>query len=250
MQLEPKDNILKQLQELLGGDTGNLNILQHVVDVEIQVEYFEFTQAHEPNPNHEEVLESEPKLYDSLVSDDEKKGLLVDLAFVDQPEAFRILERFSSNAPDELNGWALMALQESKMLLESTFLDEKQVFISTGLGGKGDKLRYFVVLFSLNDLPFTEAQQKLIEGEFNFILKKYDSQLEQIEFQERYATMHALVPLNINVQEPFQAALDECNSLGKFIRSNFIITNVKAFSIEEIEKLLSQPGEREKGEEK
>lgn len=249
MELEPNDSILKQLQELLGEHAGNLNILQHIVDVEVQVEYFEFAQAHQPNPNHEEVLRSEPKLYDPFVSIDEKKRLLVDLALVEQPEAYRILERFSADAPSELNGWSLMALQESRMLLESLFLDEKQVFISTGLGGKGDKLRYFVVLFSLNDLPFSEAQQKLIEGEFDFTLKKYESQLEKIVFQDRYATMHALVPLKMNVREPFQAALDECNSLGRFIRSNFIITNVKAFSVEEIEKLLSDHAARGKGEE-
>ncbi len=40
----------------------------------------------------------------------------------------------------------MLAFQENKMLLESSLLDENQILISTGLGGKGMKLRYFTVM--------------------------------------------------------------------------------------------------------
>jgi hypothetical protein len=67
------------------------------------------------------------------------------------------------------------------MLLQSKFLDENQVFISTGLGGKGSKLRYFVVLVNSFD-KYDKLQQKLIKTELDFFLKKHDAELEQVRF--------------------------------------------------------------------
>ena len=63
-------------------------------------------------------------------------------------ECYRAIESFLEIAEEILHDWAVLALNESRMLLESKFLDESQVFISTGLGGKEEKFRYFVVLMT------------------------------------------------------------------------------------------------------
>ncbi len=236
--MDKNDNILKQIRELLGGEADSFNILEDVVDVEIQVAYLDFLQTHQLNPNRQEVLESEAQLYDETIDINTKMGLLADLASVDEPQAYRILERYAKQPSPQLKGWALMALQENRILLEAKFIDSKQVFISTGLGGKGGKLRYFVVLLPMEDRPFTETEQKLISSEFEFTLKRFQSELEDVKFVGTYATMHALVPLGISIREPFVAAIAECNSLGEFIKLGFMITNVKTFSVEELEQLI------------
>jgi hypothetical protein len=236
--LENDDNILQRIRELLGGNAENFSILEHQVDVLVQMEYFEFSKNHPPNENHEFVLSQEDLLYSTDSDLIEKKALLVSLASIDRPEAYRIIERYSKIPMPELKDWALMALQESRMLLETRLLDEQQVFISTGLGGKGSKLRYFVVLFPTVNGSFSETQQKLITSEFEFKLRRFHSEIESLNFTDRYVAIVALVPLNVPVKQPFQAAIDECNSLGTFIQSGFLITNVKILNEQEVEDII------------
>lgn len=205
------------------------------------MEYFEYSKSKGRADNIEKVLSNEHKLYDDDVSLDEKKALLVNLASIDQPEAYRILERYSAKATSELRDWAIMATQESRMLLETQLLDEQQVFISTGLGGKDGKLRYFIVAFSEDEMPFTPSQRKLIESEFSYSLRLNESEVEKLEFYDTYFTLVALVPLSVKVRLPFQKAIDECNSLGRFIKDAFIITNVKELDEFEIDEIIRNP---------
>ncbi|MDD2278958.1 MAG: hypothetical protein PHD06_04835 [Bacteroidales bacterium] len=232
------DNILQKIEELLGENLGNFSILEHIVDVKVQFEYFEFSKAHPPIDDYVKVLEQESNLYSTDIGIDDKKLLLVGLASIDKPEAYRVIERYTQNPLPELRDWALMAFQESRMLLESKLLEEQQIFISTGLGGKEGKLRYFVVLIPMEDKPFTKLQQQLIESEFEFTLKRHHSVIESVRFTGNFATILALVPLSKNVRQPFQAAIEECNSLGPFIQLGFLITNVKELSLDEIKDVI------------
>lgn len=239
--MKEDDNILARIREILGSSSTNFSILEHQVDIKVQMEYFEYSKSKGRADNIEKVLSNEHKLYDDDVSLDEKKALLVNLASIDQPEAYRILERYSAKATSELRDWAIMATQESRMLLETQLLDEQQVFISTGLGGKDGKLRYFIVAFSEDEMPFTPSQRKLIESEFSYSLRLNESEVEKLEFYDTYFTLVALVPLSVKVRLPFQKAIDECNSLGRFIKDAFIITNVKELDEFEIDEIIRNP---------
>jgi hypothetical protein len=104
------------------------------------------------------------------------------------------------------------------MLLQSTLLDEQQVFISKGIGGQGQKLRYFVVL-RLRDFQqsFTNVQQQLIESELKFCIKKYDGVFEEIDYEDGFAKALFLMPLKSNIQEMFSLLTDECNNMAIFL---------------------------------
>jgi len=239
--LENNDNILKKIREIVGNAAENFSILEHQVDVKVQIEYFDFSRNH-PSPDDPELeIQREELLYSTEVSLEEKKSLLVSLASFDKPEAYRVIERFVPKAEEGLKEWALMALQESRMLLESKLLDEQQVFISTGLGGGNGKLRYFVVVFSYSGEPFTQTQKELLRSEFEFTLPKFKAEVEEIRFELNYATLMALVPLDVPVKEPFDATISECNSLGEFVHEGFIITNVKKLTSNEIEEIKKNP---------
>jgi hypothetical protein len=239
--LENEDNILQKIRELLGGDADNFSILEHQVDIKIQMEYFEFSKSHPPSEDPEVVLTQEESLYSFDTDLDTKRALLVSLASIDKPEAYRIIERYSKQSLPELLDWSLMALQESRMLLETRLLDEQQVFISTGLGGKGSRLRYFVVLFPKNADEFTDNQKGIIKSEFDFNLKRFFSEIEDINLSSGYVTIVALIPLNVPVKKPITTAINECNTLGNFVKPGFLITNVKILNDEEIEGILSNP---------
>ena len=239
--MENDDNILQRISEMLGSSSGNFSILEHQVDVKVQMEYFEFSKSHPKDDDIEKVILSEQTLYAEDVAIEDKKGLLVSLASIDKPEAYRVIERFTPSAPNELKEWSLMALQESRMLLETRLLDEQQVYISTGLGGKAGSLRYFVVFFSTSNQEFTTTQKVLIKSEFELALRRFNSEVEELNFNSNYASMVALVPLSVHVKQPFQTAIDECNSLGEFIQEGFLITNVKVLNEDEIEDLIKNP---------
>jgi len=239
--LENEDNILKRIREILGSNADNFSILEHQVDIKVQVEYYEFSRKQKTNEDVKDILLKESDLYRSDIDLEKKKTLLVNLASIEKPEAYRILQKYLSEAQPDIKDWAIMACQESRMLLETRLLDEQQVFISTGLGGKGRKLRYFVVFFPQSENGFNETEQKVMSSELEFVLRRYNGDIEEVHFFDRFATILALIPLNVAVKQPFQQTIDECNSLRNYIKKEFIITNVKILDAKEIDEIVKYP---------
>jgi hypothetical protein len=237
--LENDENIMHRIEDILGGLSENYSILDQHVDLDTQMAYFEFSRNHEETTDAIEAITNEGLLYDEAVAIEDKKALLVSLASIEKPEAYRIIERFVPLASPDLKDWAVMAQLESRMLLETIFSEESQIFISTGLGGRDGKLRYFVALFSESGIEFTHTQKKLINIDFNLIIGRIKGVVESITFHSHYAAMLVLIPMNVAVKLPISQSIDECNSLGQFIKEGFLITNVKILSTEEIDEVIS-----------
>ena len=137
-----ENNNLKKIQEAIESLPENFSILEEQIDVDLQMEYFEFTKDKDNNQPIDNFEEAEQLLYDDNTTETEKKQLLVRLAGHDKVDAFRIIERFKDQSEGTLRNWSILALQESRMILQSSLLDEQQVFISTGLGGKGQSYNF------------------------------------------------------------------------------------------------------------
>jgi hypothetical protein len=234
-----QENIYDKIQEILGRFQGNYNILEERIDIDIQMEYFESSKGIKKTFDTEEALETKNDLFSSEKSISHKKLLLSRLASIENVEAFRTLEKYQNNPDPELKDWATLAMQESRMLLESSFLDENQVFISTGMGGKGNKLRYFVVFIAKPDKIINDFCQKIIRSEMAYIFKNYDAEIEEINFSDSFAAVKTIIPINIQLNEIFEDAVSECNQFGDFLEMNFIVTNVKELSFQEIEKVIA-----------
>lgn len=245
-----EDNIFDKLREATGKLPDKLNILEEQIDVKVQMEFFKYLKKDKKNQSKEEPIDVDniPELNLDELTIDDKKEILVQLAGIDDAKAFRSIEEFFKNAPVELKDWATLALQQSKMLLESSLLDESQVYISTGLGGKGNMLRYFVVLIGEGIDEFENFQQKIVSSEFEYALKKNNCELESIEFQENFTTFMALIPFEVAFQNIFRLALEECNQYGSFLKPNFMVTNVKALSIQEIKDFVEKSEHPIKGD--
>ena len=69
-------------------------------------------------------------------------------------------------------------------------------------------------------------------------------QIEKIDFPENYATFVSLLPISSDIQSIFKSALEECNQLGNFLQANFLVTNVKVFSNDEIKKFLEEKNDK------
>jgi hypothetical protein len=245
-----EDNIFDKLRDLTGKFPEKLNILEEQIDIKVQMEYFKFSKKLKSNKNEPLHIDADniPNIDLEIHSPAEIKEILITLAGIDDARAYRFIEEYVKVATVPLKDWAILALQESKMLLESSLLDENQIFISTGLGGKGNMLRYFVVIIGEGIDEFEAFQRKMVASEFEFALKKNNCELEKIEFQEKFATLMALIPFDVPFQKVIRQTLEECNQYGNFIKPNFLVTNVKPLTLKEIKEFVTKNELPDKGE--
>jgi len=234
-----KETVTNQIEEFLQKHPDNFQIVEEQIDIDLQFEYFNVSKQEKKDADQKDTLNESTKLFDGKTSTEECKKILVQLAALDKVEALRIIEKYYKQAEGELRAWAYLAKKESKLIIESNLLDEKQILISTGLGGKGNKLRYFIVLVAKDGQAFSDTQERIIQNEFDFILKKNNSSIEDIVFESKYSKITALIPLNISIKKTLQSAVSECNNFGGFLESNFLVTNVKILTLEEIEQFLN-----------
>jgi hypothetical protein len=240
MELE-NENLFAKIQEFLNGLNGEYKIIDRQIDIDLQMEYFEQSKTVKANADPEKILNERENLFSAGTSVAEKKRLLVELATLDNVEAFRTIEKYMEQADDELKDWGTLALNQSKMQLEGSLLEQNQVFISTGLGGRNNKLRYFIVFLLQDGLEMNSFRQKIAEGEIAFCLKKYDAEVEALHFFEKYFTAMVLNPINVPLQEVIELVVENCNQFGSFLQKNYIVTNVKELNESEITEILSTP---------
>ena len=232
------DNIYDKIQELLGDIPGNLSIVEQQIDADVQLEYFNYAKSLADDFDRDEVLKNKEIIFRHDLTLDDKKHMLVQLANIDSIEAYRTLERYINGSHDQLKDWAALALQECKLLLESKMLDESQVLISTGLGGKGLKLRYFTGLLNIHGRSYSSFEQKIISEEMQFLIRKSKGEMEYIRFNKELCTILSIIPLKVPVQALFDDLIAECNQYGDFLNPDYIITNVREFTHAQIRNMI------------
>ena len=234
------ENLFDKLNEITKNISGKLNILNEQIDIDTQIEYFEYSKNIKEKNNDVSININDKKenLFDQETPIEEKKEIIVILASDDNVKSYRTLEKYSKNPDKELKDWSILALQESKMIIEGSILNENQIFISTGLGGKNSKLRYFTVLFAKNDNGFTDTQKQIISKELIFSLKHHNAEIEKIEFYKKFSKIASLIPIQEPIRNIFKEAINNCNELGHFINENFLITNTKILNNDEISAFL------------
>lgn len=241
------NKILQQLQDLLKNGQNSFSIVEEQIDINVQFEYFKLSKDTRENSEltNEEILEKAPLLSDESTNEEIYKEVLVLLSGIESVEAFRLLEAHYKAEPVRLKEWVALALRESKHILESSFLDESQVLISTGLGGKGTCLRYFVVFIGKEIEKFDDTQLKVIRSELQYAFDKDELELEEVEFHNNLAMFSCLMPLSTIIKDFFNIVIGQCNEMGDFLSENFIVTNVKKLTVEEIEEFLEKSNEEE-----
>ncbi|MEN8203341.1 MAG: hypothetical protein ABFS28_12155 [Bacteroidota bacterium] len=238
--MEEHENLYEKIQEILGANPGNLKILEQQIDMDLQVEYYESSRRLKEDRDETWAMEHMQYLGEPGYSTEVKKEILARLATTGKVESFRAIETFLKEGELSLQKWALLSLNECRMQLESKIMDENQVYISTGLGGRDEKLRYFVVLISRSRMDLTPTHQMVIKNEFEYILKKFDAELEEVNFSGYLATILLLMPMSFSLKAVFQEAINECNLYGDFLNDDFIVTNVKTLSFQEIQDFLER----------
>lgn len=236
------NDILDRLKNTLNNQgVESFHILEDLVPIEEQMEYFKYYEklkaANERFARDEEVA----ILFSSDATIERKKKSLTLLSSIPDVGAYRSIETYQSSPLEpELKNWASIALIGSRIVLNSDLSGKKQVYISSGLGGHENKLRFFSLFTGPTGEDFTDLQKQIIEREFKFQLEKADVEIETFEIEKNYFTILLLFSFEVDVRTVLSAALDECNKYGNFLDSKFLFTNTKMLSDAEIQELLME----------
>ncbi|MDR0795133.1 MAG: hypothetical protein LBE79_03650 [Tannerella sp.] len=245
-----KKNIFEQLTKVLHDSNGEFRVLEHQVPVETQMEYFKnsnLLRSILPIDDKTDYEQLAAELYNPTASLEFKKQILSTLAITQETKSYRLLEKYMQEPEKELKDWAHMALIESRVTLESEFSDEKQIYISTGMGGKGNKLRYYILLLSSSSNPFLDYQRQVIEREFEYALHKFDGEIEELTIQDQYVEIVILAPIHADIKRILENVLSECNQYGDFISNTITVTNVKKLTKKEISEIIKKHEGRRSG---
>ena len=238
MKLNEGEYSFENIKDVINSIPNNFNILEEVVDIEVQKEFFESTSNFMIDENAD-VSVLVDILNNEKTSLEERKSILKNLASIDSIDAFRAIEKYNQSPLPELKEWTILSLQQSRMIIQSSLLDEQQVFISTGLGGKKDKLRYFLIFPYHHPIEsLHEYQISALKNELEFNISKNDGTIEQLEFNSKYAAALILLPLKAPIPEIIKDIIEECNQFGYYLSSDALITNMRKFNNEEIIQII------------
>jgi hypothetical protein len=76
------------------------------------------------------------------------------------------------------------------------------------------------------------------------MMKNHDSEVEEVQFYLNYCTVSILIPLRESVKDAISSVVNNCNELGGFLKSEFMVTNVKRMSSSEIEAAIVKEFDR------
>ena len=226
-----------QFQKFLAKTSGSFHVLEHQIPVERQMEYFHFSNRikQERIPWTAGDLEAfEIDLHNPETTEEYKRRILAIFAISGDVTAYRRLERYARLAEPDMRDWAYMALMEGRIILESELSDEKQIYISTGLGGKGQKLRFYLLFPAAEGMTIEGYRRDVVEREFNFALRQADWDIERLTIHPDYAELVVLLPLRADLKAVLDGVLRECNQYGDFLAKTYTISNMKEMNEEEI----------------
>jgi hypothetical protein len=219
----------------------SFDVMEEAIDLSIQQEYDSFSEAIDiNNVGYKEVLKESKNLFLGNIPIETKKRILILLAHFGNAESYRIIEKYLKEAEENLRDWALLSLKECRMFLESALLEKEGGIISTGLGGKDNKFRYYFVVSSKDGLTFSETHKNTLKREFETISQKYNSEIEEINFEPNYAMLRTLIPMDFAAGEVIEEGIRECNKVDDFLYFHYYITNVRKPTNEEIFKYLEE----------
>jgi hypothetical protein len=173
---------------------------------------------------------------------EDKKEALVILAHDGTVESYRVIEKYLKTAEPELSDWGILALEECRVFLEGSLVDRSVGMIMTGLGGEGNRLRYFFVIRAEEGVTFAKPEKIAIKLSFEQTAKRLDSIVEEIQFHSMYVAMLVLIPLNVAVAEFAEGGIQAGNRVDDLLNPCYYVRNDRIPAKEEILRWVQDGG--------
>lgn len=235
---------MDKYQQSFQNMNGKIHILEQKIPIEEQMKYFnesrKWKRISNETPPSEAVCEEWFELVRSGSEDIwDEKDYILGLANSHQPKAYTYLKQLADTCQKpELKNWLYLALMDIQMSLESEMSEEKQIYVATGLGGKGNKLLFCILMFSRELKPFEPYQRQTIVREFSYIFEKDNCEVGNIEVNDLYVKVLLYIPFKANIRHAIDSAIISCNEYGNFLSVHYTITNVKELDEQEIQEAI------------
>lgn len=229
----------EDIREFLDSISDKLEVMEEGIDMQVQKDYLDFARTCDVDElSKKHTLKLAKYLFKAREPLKVKRRALSFLAHLGTITAYRQIEKYYQHPDKELKQWAAMALQECKMFLEGSLTGEVSGFISTGLGGRKDKLRYYFLLLPASNQPFTTTQKNTITQETDLVSKEMNCIVETVDQSDRYIGATVLMPVDAAVGTLIETIVKQCNELGYFVFEYYYATNHNIPDLQEIEEII------------
>ncbi len=226
--MEEKDK--NEIENLLKSIPDEFRVIENKIKGEIINEYYELLENID-NKSQIKILQSQNH-WKNLNSPNKIKELLVCLSEIGDVKSYRKIEEIIKSRNPEILNFSFVALKFARLNLENYLSDESVGFISSELGGKGNKLRYYFVLKSIEKIE--KDNESKIVNELHNICNQSDSEFEEIENHGNYILIKILVSIDFAIGD----IIEKLTNKYPFIDKEYICTNVEKPTIEFIEKWM------------
>ncbi len=226
MSEEEKNKILNLLESI----PNEFRVIESQINSESIGEYYELLEKLEIDrkPNESKQVEKS----NDLKSEKPSKELLAILSKIGDVKSYREIEKIIKSKDSEINEFAHVALKFARLNLENQLSDEPIGFISSELGGKGNKLRYYFAIKSDNKIK--KEKESIIVEELRKICKRSDSEFEEIENHSNYVLIKILVSIDFAIGNVIEELINKC----PFVDEEYLCTNVEKPTNEFINKWI------------
>lgn len=217
-----EENLSDDLERILEQMPKELRVMELGVDAPTMMEFSEMRQEMGDAEQLELAELPEQSALVACAADLEAfRPLVVRIAEQGSVEAFRLLEQTQPELEGAAQTWLRMAMLHCRMRLENELMDEPVGFIATGLGGKGDKIRYYFAVRPKNK-HFEEGQGRWVEQEYIHAAKEMEAEIESCAIHDQYVAFVVLLAWRVPVLDLIARGIDACD----FLDSLFWVTNV------------------------
>ncbi len=231
----------KENHKNYGNYSDGFSLMENAIDLSMQKEYLKLSATIDfDHADYRDVLTGSQELFSEDTSIELKKKILILLAHSGTAATYQIIEKYWPHATGELKDWALLSLKECRTFLESDLLEIEGQFVSTGLGGKDSKVRYYFVVGSKGGPAFTETRRDTLKKGFEAISQRYNSEIEEIHFEADYIMIRILIPMDVAVGDVIEKGISECNTPNELLNVHYYVTNVQKPTDEKIRQYLEE----------
>lgn len=238
--MNKEEDLLKNLRDIIKEQgIESFHLLEDLVPIEEQMDYFRHYDRVRNDSDKFDIDEEIVVLFSPNQTYQRKKDSLLRLASMPDVRAYRAIETYHSSPLEaELANWSSMSLLGSKILLSSNLSGQQQIYISSGLGGLENKLRFFGLFATKDRSGLTLLQREIIDREFRFQFEQANITIETFEIKENYFTIVMLFPIDSDAKIVINTTIEEINQYGNFLDTRYLFTNVRILSTQQIQDIL------------
>lgn len=208
-----------EIKNLLKSIPNEFRVIENKINSKVIDEYYKVADGLE-DKNQAEIIQNQDK-WTELKSQKDIKELLVCLSKIGDVKSYRKIEEITKSGKPKILAFSYVALKFARLNLENNLSDEPIGFISTELGGKENKLRYYFVVKSKDKIE-KDKEIKII-NELKDICNQNDSELEEIENHGKYILVKILVSMDYAIGNIIGKLTSKC----LFLDEEYICNNLE-----------------------